>query len=362
MNVAPKNTHYRYCRRHEDAEQAIVGHDSCNAAAGKKYYICKVFFYFFVFWLTFGFFVIKFAFMKINFSIKSAVFAAAAAMCGAVFFASPAQAQTPAAALNFENERLELTGISSPGIWLIYSHASETSSEGNRVLFGSGTDGSDIKYVPFADLYTDSAFSFDTPFIAFRNLVSGINTTPRLRVAGISGGTATIEQSGQLLSVNIDDLTNVLSLTVTPAELSFQWQQRPSGANVPFRDSSIPSATMQVFTLPAGQEAQVLITDNAGLADVQTVALAAAVTPPVTPPFTQPENPASSPEWTVTLNTTAARISLFAAVDTGGEGLGPYSFSSATPNTRSGGTYVGNGCGLVRRKVLIGGKSAYGGF
>ena len=186
--------------------------------------------------------------MKPNISEQLARIAitAAAAMCGAVFSMSTAQAQTWEVTLNSENLQVTVTG--GDGTLLRCCQAIQSADESltspsaidgrgindiigaqnfvsNDPANGLGAGGHTAVYNLSAVL--NASFDYDKPWIAFRFnplVTQRRGHTPALRVAGITGGTVDIDVDGLTLSVDISDLTNFVGRTPIPAELSYQWE------------------------------------------------------------------------------------------------------------------------------------------
>ena len=178
--------------------------------------------------------------------------------------------------LNFENQRVEgLPGQPQFAQFAIYETATmvvQGAITGGGLPFAniaqvSRGEGRTV-YLPFAEIYSNSNFVFSHPFIGFYNS-AGATSSNRVRIAGITGGTATVVASGAQYSVNVSGLTNVLSLLVRGAELSYQWQTQTLSATNDWTNVSL--ATMQTFPIPNQQQVRVKLTDRAGLDFAQTV-------------------------------------------------------------------------------------------
>ena len=224
------------------------------------------------------------------------VFAAVALFCGAAF-SSPAFAQSAFDAtisLNPENGqvtwRLINDGGSSAGAYgccAARQSADESVPPANSSYIGTrqsnglsphfisgGTPNSRVvsgatAVYDIAAAFDSGDFDFSKPFMIIRPLAAFNFYSNPLRVAGITGGTATIEKNGQLLSVNISGLRNVVGRAPIPQELSFQWQVRNTGSSNAWFSPNIGIG--QTYTLNAANEGRLILTDKAGLRAVQTI-------------------------------------------------------------------------------------------
>ena len=222
-------------------------------------------------------------------------------------------------AIQFENATTPITGITSADF-----------PSPNFISGAPGADFGDNQNVGSVAVYNVSAvlnasFDYTKPFIAIGYdpvLVEGFPGPTPIRVAGITGGTATIEKNGQLLSVVFSGMTNVVGQVPIPEELTYVWQTQTAGADADAWET-ITSATLQTYTAPMSVGVRVLLTDKAGLLTApQTVIAIATPAEVVTPPALL---------YTLVLDRTSKRISLtmpdtFPAWDV-------FSYSSATGGT-----------------------------
>ena len=188
--------------------------------------------------------------------------------------------------LDETNKWIWIDSTSAP-LWNVFKFAATTGGAGQSVGVAEYEDdinSSGAETYSVDNLLSDS-FDFANPFFGFINAADDDDFSNRVRVAGITVGTATVDEDGLTLSVNIGDLTNVLSLAVTPAELSFEWQDTDGNA--------ISGATSQTYTADAAATVQVQITDRAGLSMFAAITATATAEAPPTAPET--------PQGTVTL-------------------------------------------------------------
>ena len=229
--------------------------------------------------------------MKLNISEQLARIAitAAAAICGAVFSMSTASAQTPTfsdLSLDSENGRVTSQVTSTPGALFCCQAIQsaddsltsptridgETSQDqrdlpgkyfisgagGNNVIINAANFATHRAVYDIAAAFDSGDFDFTKPFMALSYFYPNLSTfenTPALRVAGITGGDATVDKNKQLLSVNISDL-EIGENAAFPQALTYQWKTAAG--------TDIANATLQTYTADSGATVQVLITDKAG--------------------------------------------------------------------------------------------------
>ena len=227
--------------------------------------------------------------MKPNISEQLARIAitAAAAICGAVFSMSTASAQTFAdLSLDSENGRVTSQVTSTPGALFCCQAIQsaddsltsptridgETSQDqrdlpgkyfisgagGNNVIINAANFATHRAVYDIAAAFDSGDFDFTKPFMALSYFYPNLSTfenTPALRVAGITGGEATIAKNGRVLSVNISEL-KIGENAAFPQALTYQWKTAAG--------TDIANATLQTYTADSGATVQVLITDKAG--------------------------------------------------------------------------------------------------
>ena len=112
----------------------------------------------------------------------------------------------------------------------------------------------------------NASYDYSKPFIYINFATFGQNQTPAIRVAGITGGSTTIDNNRQTLSINISGLRNVVGRVPLPQELTFLWQMQNNGTW-----GNVPGVTGQTYAPPPGATVRVMVTDKARMAAVETV-------------------------------------------------------------------------------------------